>query len=220
MGIAGIAGNGQSELIEAITGLRQVTKGKVLIFNEDMTNRSPRKIAEKSVAHIPEERRRVGVSEPMTVAENLILKDYRSSPFSKWSFLNRSFITQHAKQMVSEYKALVPDLWRTETRILSGGNIQRLILARETWREPRLVVAVHPTYGLDLKAIKHTYGLLLELREKGTAILLVSEDLEEIMSLSDRIAVMFEGNIVGMMDAAKVKDIGLMMAGSRKQGNP
>ena len=222
LGIAGIAGNGQSELIEAITGLREVTEGKVLIFDKDMTNRSPRKIAEKSVAHIPEERRRVGISGSMTVAENLILKDYRSSPFSKWSFLNRSFITQHAEKMVSEYKALVPDLWRTETRILSGGNIQRLILARETWREPRLIVAAHPTYGLDLKAIKHTYGLLLKLREKGTAILLVSGDLEEIMSLSDRIAVMFEGNIVGTMDTARVKveEIGLMMAGSRKQGSP
>lgn len=222
LGIAGIAGNGQSELIEAITGLRKVTQGKVIIFGEDMTNCSPKKIAEHSVAHVPEERRRVGVSEPMTVAENLILKDYRSSPFCKWSFLNLSFITQHAEKMVSEYEALVPDLWRTETRILSGGNIQRLILARETWREPRLIVAVHPTYGLDLKAIKHTYGLLLKLREKGTAILLVSEDLEEIMSISDRIAVMFEGNIVGIMDAAgaKVEEIGLMMAGSKKQGNP
>jgi len=122
--------------------------------------------------------------------------------------------------MVSEYDIMIPDLWRTEARILSGGNIQRLILARETWREPRLIVAVHPTYGLDLKALKHTHDLFLRLKEKGTAILLVSEDLDEVMSLGDRIAVIFEGKIVGTVDAAKaeVEEIGLMMAGSKVLG--
>lgn len=217
LGIAGIAGNGQSELVEAITGLREVTKGKVLIFRKDMTNRSPREIMDMGVGHIPEERRRVGTAEGMTVAENFILKDYRRSPFSKKSFLNLPFITQHSKKMISEYDILAPDLWTTETRILSGGNIQRLILARETWWEPRLIVAMHPTYGLDLKAVKHTHELFQNLKKKGTAILLVSEDLEEIFSLSDRIAVIFEGKIVGSMDAAKAKveRIGLMMAGSK-----
>jgi len=217
LGIAGVAGNGQSELVEAITGLRKVTKGKVFIFRKDMTNRSPREILETGLAHIPEERRRIGTAEGMTVAENLVMKDYRSSPFSRMSFLNNSFITQHSKKMVSEYDIMVPDLWQTEARILSGGNIQRLILARETWSEPRLIVAVHPTYGLDLKAIKHTHELFLRLRDKRTAILLVSEDLDEIMSLSDQIAVIFEGKIVGTMDASKAKleKIGLMMAGSK-----
>jgi simple sugar transport system ATP-binding protein len=217
LGIAGVAGNGQSELVEAVTGLREVIKGKVFIFGKDMTNRSPREIMEAGVAHIPEERRRIGTAEGMTYAENLIMKDYRSPPFSKWTFLNRSLITQHAERMVSEYEIMVPDLWRTETRILSGGNIQRLILARETWREPRLIIAVHPTYGLDLKALRHTHDLFLRLKEKGTAILLVSEDLDEVMSLSDRIAVIFEGKIVGTVDAAKAKveKIGLMMAGSK-----
>ncbi len=217
LGIAGIAGNGQSELVETITGLRKVAKGKVVIFGKDMTNRSPRDIADRGVAHIPEERRRVGTAEGMTVAENLIMKDYRRSPFSKRSFLKPSFITKHSEKMVSEYNILVPDLWVTETRILSGGNIQRLILARETWWEPRLIVATHPTYGLDLKAIEHTHELFLKLKKRGTAILLVSEDLEEIFHLSDRIAVMFEGKIVGTMDAAKarVEKIGLMMAGAK-----
>jgi simple sugar transport system ATP-binding protein len=216
-GLAGIAGNGQRELIEVITGLRKVTKGKVRIYGNDMTNRSPRDILEEGLVHIPEDRRRIGVSEPMTVAENFIMKDYRTSPFSKRTFLNRSFITQHAKKMVSEFEILVPDLWQTETRILSGGNIQRLILARELWREPRLVVASHPTYGLDLKAIKHTWELFMDLREKGSSFLLISEDLDEIMSLSDRIGVIFEGKIVGTMDAAKAKkeEIGLMMTGSK-----
>lgn len=216
LGIAGIAGNGQRELIEAITGLRRVEKGKVLIFEEDMTNRSPKEILDLGVAHTPEERRRVGTAEGMTVAENLIMKDYRRAPFSKKSFLDRAFITEHAKRMVSEYDILIPDLWSTETRILSGGNIQRLILARETWWSPRMIIATHPTYGLDLKAIKHTHGLFLRLKEKGTSILLISENLEEIFSLSDRIAVMFEGKIVGVVDAekARVEKIGLMMAGA------
>ena len=217
LGIAGIAGNGQSELIEAITGLRRVEKGKVLIFGKNMTNRSPREILDASVAHIPEERRRVGTAEGMTVAENLIMKDYRRPPFSKRSFLNLSLVTKHSERMVSEYEMLVPDLWITETRILSGGNIQRLILARETWWKPRLIIAFHPTYGLDLKAIKHTHELFSKLKEGGTATLLVSEDLEDVMTLSDRIAVICEGKIVGTMDAAKAKveKIGLMMAGSK-----
>ncbi len=216
-GLAGVAGNGQRELIEVITGLRKAEKGKVHIFGKDMTNHSPRDILEAGLVHIPEERRRVGISEPMTVAENFILKDYRTSPFSKRSFLNLSFITNHVKKLVSEFEVLVPDLWRTESRILSGGNIQRLILARELWREPRLIVASHPTYGLDLKAIKHTWELFMKLREKGTALLLISEDLDEIMSLSDRVGVIFEGKIVGTMDAAKAKKvkIGLMMMGSK-----
>jgi len=148
------------------------------------------------------------------------MKDYRRSPFSKRSFLNPSFITKHSEKMVSEHNILVPDLWTTEARILSGGNIQRLILARETWWKPRLIVATHPTYGLDLKAIKHTHELFLQLKKKGTAILLVSEDLDEIFHLSDRIAVIFNGKIVGIMETAKarVAKIGLMMAGSRGGG--
>jgi len=217
LGIAGVSGNGQSELLEVITGLREAMKGEIVIFGKDMTNRSPREIAEKGVAHIPEERRRVGVAEPMTVAENMILKDYRASPFSKQSFLDVSLITEHTKKLVKEFEILVPDLWETETRILSGGNIQRLILARELWREPRLIVAAHPTYGLDIKAIKHTWELLMNLRGKGTAILLVSEDLDEVMSLSDRIAVMFEGRILATVEASEAsrEEIGLLMAGSK-----
>jgi len=216
LGIAGVAGNGQSELVEAITGLRRVERGKVFVFGRDVTNSHPYELIKAGVAHIPEERRRVGVAEGMTSAENFIMKDYRKSPFSRWMFLNLSHITKHAERLVSEYDIMVPDLWRTETRILSGGNIQRLILARETWWEPRLIIAVHPTYGLDLKAIKHTHDLFLRLKEKGTAILLVSEDLDEVISLSDRIAVIFEGRIVGEVKAeeAKVEEIGLMMAGS------
>ncbi|HED03573.1 MAG TPA: ABC transporter ATP-binding protein [Candidatus Fraserbacteria bacterium] len=218
LGIAGVAGNGQSELVEVITGLRRATGGQVLLGGVDMTNRTSRKIIEAGVAHIPEKRREVGVVEAMVVAENVVLKDYRLSPFSRHGVLNLGQITSHTRQIVRELGALVPDLWHTETRILSGGNIQRLILARETWQRPRLLVAVHPTEGLDERAITLTWNLFLTLRQEGTAILLVSEDLEEVFALSDRIAVLFEGQLVGLIEtaAAHKEEIGLLMAGAKQ----
>jgi simple sugar transport system ATP-binding protein len=215
LGIAGVAGNGQTELVEAITGLRKIVGGKIVIFGQDMTNHSPKEIAMLGVSNIPEERRRTGTAEGLPLMENLMMKDYRMPPFSKAGFLNISVIKQHCRKLVSEFEILTPDLEKTEARILSGGNIQRMILARELWKEPRLVVASHPTYGLDLRAIEHTHRLLLKLREKGSAILLVSEDLDEIMALSDRIAVMFNGKIVGVKESGKAsaQEIGLMMTG-------
>jgi len=215
LGIAGVSGNGQTELVEAITGLRDVIGGKITVFGEDVTNRSPREVAVLGVSHIPEERRRTGTAEGLPLMENLMMKDYRRPPFSKVGFLNLSEIRNHCEKLVSEFEILTPDLNKTEARILSGGNIQRMILARELWKEPRLVIASHPTYGLDLRAIEHTHRLLLKLREKGSAVLLVSEDLDEIMALSDRIAVMFNGKIVGIRGSGKtsVQEIGLMMAG-------
>ncbi|NIQ39529.1 MAG: ATP-binding cassette domain-containing protein [Proteobacteria bacterium] len=214
LGFAGVSGNGQSELAEVITGLRRATKGKVIIHGKEYTNRSPGEIIRAGVSHIPEKRREMGVIEPMTVAENVVLKDIRTAPFSKGSFVNISQITRHAKEIVSRFGALVSDLWTSQTRILSGGNIQRLILGRETWRRPKCIVAVYPTQGLDAKAIDHTWELFMRLREGGSAILIVSEDLDEIMALSDRIAVMSRGKIVGMFDGreAKREEIGLMIA--------
>lgn len=216
LGIAGVSGNGQTELVEAITGLRDVIGGRMMVFGEDVTNCSPREIAMLGVSHIPEERRRTGTAEGLPLMENLMMKDYRRPPFSKAGFLNVSEIRNHCEKLVSEFEILTPDLDKTEARILSGGNIQRMILARELWKEPRLVIASHPTYGLDLRAIEHTHRLLLKLREKGSAVLLVSEDLDEIMALSDRIAVMFNGKIVGMRESGKtsMQEIGLMMAGA------
>jgi general nucleoside transport system ATP-binding protein len=215
LGIAGVAGNGQTELVEAITGLRSVVGGKITIFGQDMTNRSPKEIAKLGVSHIPEERRRTGTAEGLPLMENLMMKDYRMSPFSKAGFLDIPAIKKHCEKLVSEFEILTPDLDKTEARILSGGNIQRMILARELWKEPRVVVASHPTYGLDLRAIEHTHRLLLKLREKGSAVFLVSEDLDEIMALSDRIAVMFNGKVIGIKESgeANAQEIGLMMAG-------
>ena len=215
VGIAGVAGNGQSELVEALTGLRKVISGRVIIFGRDMTSRSPKQIAMLGVSHIPEERRRTGTAEGLSLMENLMMKDYRLSPFSKAGFLAIRAIRKHCESLVSEFEILTPDLESTEARILSGGNIQRMILARELWKEPRLVIASHPTYGLDLRAIEHTHRLLLSLRKKGSGILLVSEDLDEVMALSDRIAVMFNGKITGVKESGRtnMQEIGLMMAG-------
>jgi ABC-type uncharacterized transport system ATPase subunit len=214
LGFAGISGNGQSELAEVITGLRKAAKGQVIIHGKDYTNQSPKAIIGAGVSHIPEKRREIGVIEPMTVAENVVLKDIRIYPFSRGPFLNMSYITGHTKEIVSRFGALVSDLWKSQTRILSGGNIQRLILGRETWRMPKCLVAVYPTQGLDAKAVNHTWELFMRLRETGSSILLVSEDLDEIMALSDRIAVMSRGRIVGMFDggAATREEIGLMIA--------
>ncbi len=215
LGIAGVSGNGQTELVEAITGLRKAISGKIVIFDQDVTNHSPREIAMLGVSHIPEERRRTGTAEGLPLMENLMMKHYRIPPFSKAGFLSVSKIRNHCEKLVSEFEILTPDLDKTEARILSGGNIQRMILARELWKEPKLVIASHPTYGLDLRAIEHTHRLLLKLRENGSAVLLVSEDLDEIMALSDRIAVMFNGKIVGVTESGKTnkQEIGLMMAG-------
>jgi simple sugar transport system ATP-binding protein len=214
LGFAGISGNGQSELAEVITGLRKSSSGSVFLAGEDYTNRTPGQIIRAGVAHIPEKRREMGVVEPMTVAENVVLKDVRMAPFSRGPFISVPQITRHTEKIVSKVGALVSDLWKTETRILSGGNIQRLILGRETWQRPRLVVAVYPTQGLDAKAIEHTWELFMQLREQGTAFLFVSEDLDEIMTLSDRIAVMSGGEIVEIFEGGRVKreEVGLIIA--------
>ena len=190
--------------------------GDVWILGECLTGQSLRDFIEKGVAHIPERRREIGIVEQMFVAENVALKDYRKSPFSKATVLRRQEISEHAERIVKKFNALVPDLWQTECRILSGGNIQRLILGRETWRKPPVIIASHPTEGLDAKAIRHTWELFLELREQGSGILLISEDLDEIMSLSDRIAVIFDGAIMGTVDGkgANRELLGQWMAGS------
>jgi simple sugar transport system ATP-binding protein len=216
LGIAGVAGNGQSELVEAVTGLRVVERGKVLLFGEDVTNRSPADLQKRGLAHIPEDRRRVGVAEGMTPAENLMLRAYKEWPFSRAGFLRKAAMSKHAQELVSEYEILIPDLWQTESRILSGGNIQRIILARELSRRPKVIIASHPTYGLDLKAFRHTADFFLDLRKAGSAILLVSEDLNEVTALSDRVAVMFEGRLVGMLtrEQATIERLGPLMAGS------
>ena len=216
VGIAGVAGNGQRELVEVVTGLRPATGGRITVLGREVTNLSARAVQGAGVAHIPEDRIRMGIVPGMSVAENLVLRDYRHPPFSRGPVMDRQAIGEFARRMIAEYEILTPGP-ATPTRLLSGGNIQKLILGRELSGRPNVIVAAHPTSGLDVSATEQIHRLLLQRRAEGAAVLLVSEDLDEILALSDRVAVMFSGEIVGIVDAAQCdrERIGLMMMGQR-----
>ena len=219
LGVAGVSGNGQYELAEALTGLRKSTKGRVFLEKKDVTNCSAREMNDLNVAHIPAERIRIGVVPALSIRENLILKKYRRPPFSHGEFLDNKEIEENACRAISDYQIAAPSC-ETPVKLLSGGNIQKVILARELSENPSLIVAVHPTYGLDIGATEQVRKVLLAQRERGAATLLISEDLEEIMTLSDRILVLFNGEVMGILDAesADIGEIGLMMAGTRHKG--
>lgn len=219
LGLAGVAGNGQKELVEVITGLRKAERGNVLIRGVNVTNASPRRISELGVAHIPEKRLKHGLVPNMSVAENLILKRYYKQPYCNKLFIDKKKVLKDAEKLIDEFNIMTPNPI-TPAKLLSGGNIQRLILARELAGSPEVIIAAHPTYGLDVGATEYIRKILLKERKRGSAILLVSEDLEEIMELSDRIAVMFEGEIMGILptEKANLEDIGLMMAGAKRMG--
>ena len=214
LGLAGVAGNGQHELVEVLTGLRRPLRGEIRVRGRPVAGQSPRALAESGVAHIPEDRLGTGVVAGMTVAENLVLNRYRYPPFCRGPLLDTRRITEFARQAVAEYGIVTPGL-STRARALSGGNIQKLILARELSGQPALIVAAHPTYGLDVGATEQVHEALLRQRDRGAGVLLVSEDLDEILALSDRIAVVFGGRIMGVVEAdeAERERIGLMMAG-------
>lgn len=216
LGIAGVAGNGQKELAEVITGLRRATAGKVLIDGKDMTNRSPGDIIGAGVGHIPEDRLGMGLVPTLDVADNVILKEYRNPPIARGPFLDTRRMVERGRQLVAEFDVKVPRM-EAPVKLLSGGNLQRLLLAREISCKPKLIVAVLPTRGLDIGATEAVHRLLLEQRAAGRAVLLVSEDLDEVLGLSDRVAVIYEGRIMGVVssDAAGVEEIGLMMAGAK-----
>lgn len=215
LGLAGVAGNGQRELIEALAGLRQPISGSIRIQGRDVTRAGPREIANLGVAYIPEDRLAVGIVPEMSVSENLILRKYWKPGFSRGVFLDHERLASYAAEMISEYDILTPDA-ETTARKLSGGNIQRLILARETSGDPRLVIASHPTSGLDVKAANEIRARILKAAEGGSSVLLDSEDLEEIFELSDRIAVIVNGQFVGVVPRAEatLEGIGLMMGGA------
>ncbi len=215
LGIAGVAGNGQSELAEVITGLR-ACEGSILINGEDVANAEPGKAIASGVAHVPEDRTGVGSAPNMSITENTIMKNYREEPIgSRWS-INFTEARNHARELKEAYDILAPNV-RTMARKLSGGNLQKVILAREITTQPKLMVAMQPTRGLDVGAIESIQRLLLGQREAGTAILLISEELDELLTLSDRIAVLYEGEVMGIIDAknADINEIGLMMTGQR-----
>ena len=214
-GIAGVSGNGQRELVESLTGLRPVESGKITIDGNDITNESVRCIYNSGIAHVPEERIKFGIAPGLCVYDNAILKQHHKPKYSNKLFLAYSKIKQHAKNLLSEFKVLAPSI-NVQTKNLSGGNIQKLILGREISEDPPLLIASHPTYGLDVGATEYLRKQLLKRRREGGAVLLVSEDLEEIFEVCDRIAVMFQGEFMGILnsDDPRLNDIGLMMAGS------
>jgi len=214
-GIAGVAGNGQRELVQAIVGLRRVKSGSVRVMEVDATNKSPREIAELGIGHIPEERLKFGIVPDMSVAENSVLKSYYKPPYRRGPLLDYGEIRKTAESLINEYKIAVPSP-DTQARLLSGGNMQKLIVGREIRRDPKLIVASNPTFGLDVGATEYIRKLLIRKRDEGRAILLISGDLDEIFQLSDRIAVMFEGRFVGVVRPEEVtrEEVGLMMSGS------
>ena len=219
-GIAGVSGNGQREMVEAITGLRRVESGRIMLGGTDITNESARYIYNSGVAHVPEERIKFGIAPGLFLYDNAILKQHHRQKFSNKFFLAYRKIKQHTQNLLSDFNVLAPSI-NVQTKNLSGGNIQKLILGREISESPSLLVASHPTYGLDVGATEYLRKQLLRRRKEGGAVLLVSEDLEEIFELCDRIAVMFQGEFMGVLgaDDPRLKDIGLMMAGSlRLQG--
>lgn len=214
VGIAGVSGNGQRELAEAIFGLRPVESGSITVSGQEISTPAPSKIRKLGLAYVPEERMRDGAIGDFTVAENLMLVAYRSNPFTKRGMLNRSAIAERCRQLVQGYKVKTPTI-HTPTRHLSGGNIQKVVIAREFSSEASVLVVAQPTRGVDIGAAEYIHERLLEQRAQGSAILIISEDLDEVMQLSDRIVVLLEGKIMGEVERgqASVRDIGLLMSG-------
>ncbi|MEX2143721.1 MAG: ABC transporter ATP-binding protein [Anaerolineales bacterium] len=225
LGIAGVSGNGQRELAEVITGLRDTSQGQILLEGQDVTGFPPDELTERMLSYIPEERMRDGMIKEFTVSENFILREHHKPPFSRNGFLNLGNISQNADKLINLFQVKTPSR-ETPAKSLSGGNIQKMVLARELARQPRAIIAAQPTRGLDIGATEYVRALLLEQRVAGAAILLISEDLDEILALSDRIAVLYEGQIMDILPRAEatVEKLGLLMAGvhaeeagSRKQ---
>ncbi|PWN75881.1 ABC transporter ATP-binding protein [Bacillus paranthracis] len=214
VGIAGIDGNGQSELIEAITGLRKVESGSIAIKGKEITNWPVRRITEEGIGHIPEDRHKHGLVLDFSVRDNIVLQTYYKNPFSKKGILNFSKITEKAKALIEQFDVRTPSE-QTLARALSGGNQQKAIIAREVDRNPDLLIAAQPTRGLDVGAIEFIHKKLIEQRDNGKAVLLLSLELDEILNVSDRVAVIYEGKIVAIVDAKETNEqkLGLLMAG-------
>lgn len=218
LGLAGVAGNGQTELAQVITGLRPLAAGVVSLKGIQTSDQPVTTGIDHGLAYIPADRTGVGSAPNLSVSDNLMLKTYRHSPVSKGWALDAREIRRQARDMVEEFDVKTPSV-ETPARMLSGGNLQKLILAREFSQEPTAIVAVYPSRGLDVGATESVHELLIRERDLGAAVLLISEDLDELLSLSDRIAVIYEGRIVGEVppDDKQVEEIGLMMAGSSRQ---
>jgi simple sugar transport system ATP-binding protein len=219
LGVAGVQGNGQTELVEAITGLRRPQSGTIRLANQVVTGASPRRITELGAAHVPEDRQRDGLVLPYSVADNLALQTYYRPPFARGVVLQEAEIRKSAEMRIGEFDIRTPSPG-TPAGSLSGGNQQKVIVAREFSRPICLLVASQPTRGLDVGSIEYIHGRILEKREAGTAVLLVSPELDEVLELSDRIVVMYRGRVVATVAAERVtkEQVGLLMAGVVSEG--
>ncbi|BDP44278.1 sugar ABC transporter ATP-binding protein (plasmid) [Deinococcus aetherius] len=213
LGVAGVAGNGQTELVEVLAGLRPTSGGEITLGGQPLTGDPARRFSQ-GVAHIPEDRLHTGTVPTMSVSENLVLREHGQAPFSRGGLRDIAAQDDFARRMVDRYGVSTPGI-HTPSRLLSGGNIQKLILARELAENAQLILAVHPTYGLDIGATEQVHGELLRRAEGGAGVLLVGEDLDELLLLCDRIAVMVHGELLGPFDAARTsrEELGLRMTG-------
>jgi len=214
VGVAGIQGNGQTELIEAITGLLPIAKGSIKLKDVDITGFKPRQIHRDGVAHVPEDRNEMGMIGSFTVAENLVLDSYYSQPYSRGVRLQSSAIDESARTLVKDYDVRPAHIGNMASA-LSGGNAQKMIVAREFSRDVPLVLCAQPTRGIDVGSIEYIHEQIVRKRDEGIAILVVSTELDEIFALSDRIVVMFDGKIVATLNASETNptEVGLYMAG-------
>jgi len=216
VGIAGVQGNGQTELVEALTGLRKATSGLIALDGKDLTHSNPRERHQMGMAHIPEDRQRQGLVGGLSVAENLVLTRYHDDQFSHGVIVDWEAADAIAETLITEYDIRTPNK-ETGVGTLSGGNQQKVIVARELSRDLRLTIAAQPTRGVDVGSIEYIHSRIVKERDAGTAVLIVSTELEEVMSLSDRLLVMYRGKVVAELDPKKVTpmEVGLYMAGSR-----
>jgi simple sugar transport system ATP-binding protein len=221
LGIAGVQGNGQTELVEALTGLRHIESGMVKIAGQDSTHASPRQVTELGVAHVPEDRQRDGLVLAYPLTDNMVLNTYYQKPFARGFVIDEAAVRQKTEALIEEFDVRTTSS-TAPARTLSGGNQQKVIVAREFSRPIKLLIASQPTRGLDVGSIEYIHGRIIQKRNEGAGVLLVSTELDEVRALSDRIAVMYEGKIVDILPADQVskEQLGLLMAGSRPADLP
>jgi general nucleoside transport system ATP-binding protein len=217
VGIAGVDGNGQTELIDALTGLRKPSEGTIVVGGRDVTRASAHRFLEEGVGHIPEDRHRRGLVLEFSLAENLVLHDYAKEPYATRGFLHPARIFGSARKLLQEFDVRGGGA-TTPASALSGGNQQKVVIAREVNRDPRVLIAAQPTRGLDVGAIEFVHRRLVEQRDAGKAVLLISLELEEVLSLADRILVIYEGAIAGEFDPNVTEEqLGIAMTGGRRE---
>ena len=219
LGVAGVQGNGQTELVEALTGLRPSLNGKITLLGNDISKATPRQITEFGTGHIPEDRQADGLVLDFPIKDNMVLNTYYKPPFSKGLNLQEEKIMENADKLIKDYDVRTPSAY-TSAAALSGGNQQKVIVAREFSRSLNMLIASQPTRGLDVGSIEYIHNQIIKKRDNGVAVLLVSTELDEVLELSDRIAVMYRGEIIDILDANKVtkNQVGLLMAGVKSEG--